>query len=128
MNILSGALRTDAGEMQLDGQPYAPASPVEARARGIALIHQELSLCPHLSVAENILLGAERARFGWFDWQGARRQALDVLESFHHPEIRPDRLVAELSAPAQPGELSEGQAAEPAAPEAEPETESERKE
>src|SRR5205085_2948818 len=101
MNILSGALRADAGEMQLDGHVYAPASPVEARARGIALIHQELSLCPHLSVAENILLGAESARFGWFDWQGARRQALEVLESFHHPEIRPDRLVAELSAPAR---------------------------
>ncbi|HKQ06479.1 MAG TPA: sugar ABC transporter ATP-binding protein [Blastocatellia bacterium] len=101
MNILSGALRKDAGEMMLDGQTYAPASPVEARARGIALIHQELSLCPHLSVAENILLGAERARFGWFDWQGARRQALEVLESFHHPEIRPDRLAAELSPPAR---------------------------
>jgi ribose transport system ATP-binding protein len=101
MNILSGALRSDAGDMQLDGQVYAPASPVEARARGIALIHQELSLCPHLSVAENILLGAERARFGWFDWQGAQRQALEVLDVFHHPEIRPERRVAELSAPAR---------------------------
>jgi ribose transport system ATP-binding protein len=101
MNILSGAVRKDAGEMMLDGQAYAPASPVAARARGITLIHQELSLCPHLSVAENILLGAERARLGWFDWQGARRQALEVLESFHHPEIRPERLVAELSAPAR---------------------------
>src|SRR3954454_19775292 len=48
MNILSGALRADAGEMQLDEHIYMPASPVEARASGIALIHQELSLCPHL--------------------------------------------------------------------------------
>src|SRR5205085_8665859 len=101
MNILSVALRPDAGEMRLDGHPYAPASPVEARASRIALIHQELSLCPHLSVAENILLGAESSRFGWFDWEGARRQALDALEVFHHPEIRPERRVAELSAPAR---------------------------
>jgi ribose transport system ATP-binding protein len=101
MNILSGALRADAGEMMLDGKMYAPASPVEARASGIALIHQELSLCPHLSVAENILLGAERARFGWFDWEGARRQAFEVLEVFNHAEIRPERRVGELSAPAR---------------------------
>jgi ribose transport system ATP-binding protein len=101
MNILSGALRPDGGELQLDGRAYAPASPVEARAKGIALIHQELSLCPHLSVAENILLGAESARFGWFDWEGARGKALEVLESFHHPEIRPERRVGELSAPAR---------------------------
>src|ERR1041384_3694946 len=47
MNILSGAVRPDAGEMTLDGHAYAPASPVEARASRIALIHQELSLCPH---------------------------------------------------------------------------------
>ncbi|HKP10837.1 MAG TPA: sugar ABC transporter ATP-binding protein, partial [Blastocatellia bacterium] len=101
MNIMSGALRPDTGKMVLDGKPYAPASPVEARASGIALIHQELSLCPHLSVAENILLGAERARLGWFDWEGARRRALEVLDVFHHPEIRPERRVAELSAPAR---------------------------
>jgi ribose transport system ATP-binding protein len=101
MNILSGALKADGGEMRLDGQPYAPASPVEARGSGIALIHQELSLCPHLSVAENILLGAEKARFGWFDWEGARRRAFEVLESFHHPEIRPERRVGELAAPAR---------------------------
>src|SRR5512143_1099049 len=80
MNILSGALRPDAGEMQLDGHPYAPTSPIAARSSGIALIHQELSLCPHLSVAENILLGAESRRFGWFDWESARRRALEVLE------------------------------------------------
>jgi ribose transport system ATP-binding protein len=101
MNILSGALRADAGEMQLDEHTYAPASPVEARAGGIALIHQELSLCPHLSVAENILLGTETSRFGLFDWDAARRRALEVLEVFHHPEIRPERRVAELSAPAR---------------------------
>ena len=67
MNIVAGALRADRGEMAVDGRPYAPRSPLEARRRGVALIHQELCLCPHLSVAENILLGAEPSRWGWLD-------------------------------------------------------------
>ncbi|MGD8276534.1 MAG: sugar ABC transporter ATP-binding protein [Gemmatimonadota bacterium] len=96
MNVLVGALRPDRGSMRLAGAPYSPASPHEARALGIALIHQELSLCPHLSVAENILLGAESARFGWIDRRETRRRALDALAAFDHPEIRPDRRVASL--------------------------------
>ncbi|HKO15948.1 MAG TPA: ATP-binding cassette domain-containing protein, partial [Gemmatimonadaceae bacterium] len=51
MNVLAGAVRPDRGAMHVDGRPYAPGSPLDARRRGIALIHQELSLCPHLSVA-----------------------------------------------------------------------------
>src|SRR5439155_102130 len=67
MSIVAGALRPDRGAMQLDDRPYAPPSPLEARRCGVALIHQELSLCPHLSVAENILLGIEPSRWGWLD-------------------------------------------------------------
>ena len=66
MNILAGALQPDEGTMALQGSPYRPASPHEASHRGVALIHQELSLCPHLSVAENILLGREPSRWGVF--------------------------------------------------------------
>src|SRR5689334_20408620 len=57
MNVIAGSLEPDAGSMELDGRAYSPTSPLDARTHGIALIHQELSLCPHLSVAENILLG-----------------------------------------------------------------------
>src|SRR6266851_4997265 len=56
LNILSAAVRPDAGSIQLEGQPYRPVNPLDARRRGIAYIQQELSLCPHLSVAENIFL------------------------------------------------------------------------
>jgi ribose transport system ATP-binding protein len=59
MKVLSGALRPDAGEMWLDGQPYAPASPIQSRRAGVAMIYQELSLAPHLTVEQNILLGIE---------------------------------------------------------------------
>ena len=61
MGVLAGALRADAGTLTLDGAPYAPANPLDARRSGVALIHQELSLCPHLTVAENILAIAEDA-------------------------------------------------------------------
>src|SRR5258706_13506490 len=65
MNILSGAFPPDSGTMTAGGQPYAPRGPADARERGIAHIHQELALCPHLSVAENILMGIEPSRGGW---------------------------------------------------------------
>ena len=57
MKILSGAYRPDSGRIWLDGQPYAPSSPAEGRRRGVAMIYQELSLAPDLSVMENVLLG-----------------------------------------------------------------------
>ena len=96
MNIIVGALRPDRGHMEIGGRPYVPTSPLDARLSAIALIHQELSLAPHLSVAENILMGIEPSRWGWLDKDAARRKTLEVLESFHHPEIRPDRRVADL--------------------------------
>jgi ABC-type sugar transport system ATPase subunit len=58
MKALAGAVRPDAGEVRVDGEPVPPGSPVAARARGIAIVYQELSLVPSLSVGENVLLGA----------------------------------------------------------------------
>ncbi len=61
MKTISGALRRDAGEVLLDGQPLEITSPRHAQALGIAIIYQELNLVPHLTAAENILLGREPA-------------------------------------------------------------------
>jgi ribose transport system ATP-binding protein len=97
MNILAGSIQPDRGRLEVDGQVYSPSSPLDARERGLALIHQELSLAPHLTVAENILMGLEPARWGWLNREAARSKSLEVLESFHHPEIHPDRRVADLS-------------------------------
>jgi ribose transport system ATP-binding protein len=101
MNVLSGALRPDRGEMRVGGAPYAPASPHDARRSGIALIHQELSLFPHLTVAENVLAGMEPSRLGWVDAAASRRRAAEVLRAFDHPEIHPDRRVGDLPIPAR---------------------------
>lgn len=97
MGVLAGAIRADHGEMQLKGERYAPDSPFAARQNGVALIHQELSLCAHLTVAENVLLGAEISHRGWIDRAGTRDRALALLDELPHPEIRPDRKLAELS-------------------------------
>ena len=101
MNILAGAVKPDSGAITLAEQPYSPTSPLAARHHGIAQIHQELSLCLHLTVAENILLGIEPARAGWLDRQAARRRTLEVLQSFPHPDIQPERRVSQLSVAAR---------------------------
>src|SRR5438876_11475432 len=69
MNVLAGLIESDAGKIEVEGRAYAPASPLDARERGIALIHSELCLFPHLSVAENIMMGMEPSRSGLLDRQ-----------------------------------------------------------
>jgi ribose transport system ATP-binding protein len=97
MGILSGALRPDAGSMSLDGHPYRPANPHDARIAGVAMIYQELSLAPHLSVAENMLLGMEPARFGMLRRDEMRKTAASVLARLGHPEIPVDAPAGTLS-------------------------------
>jgi len=101
MGILAGALSPDAGEMAIDGTPYAPRSPIEARRAGVAMIYQELSLAPHLSVMENILLGAEPMRFGLVDRSRMREIAARALAELGHDDISPDAIVGSLSVAAQ---------------------------
>ncbi|MEZ4703508.1 MAG: sugar ABC transporter ATP-binding protein [Rhodothermales bacterium] len=80
MNVLSGALQADAGAMTLEGRPYRPASPADGRRAGIAMIYQEGTIAPHLSVLENITLGLETHRFGWiFPRRDEARAALARL-------------------------------------------------
>jgi ribose transport system ATP-binding protein len=64
LKIVSGAVRPDAGRIVLDGNALELHAPLEARNAGIALIHQELALVPHMSAAANIYLGREVTRSG----------------------------------------------------------------
>src|SRR6266571_4924065 len=79
MNVLAGLLQPDEGTMEVEGIAYVPSNPLDARSRGIALIHQELSLFPHLSVAENIMMGMEPSRFGLVDQRRLHERTLEVL-------------------------------------------------
>ena len=97
MGILSGAIRPDAGAMSLDGHEYVPRTPLDARRAGVAMIYQELSLAPHLSVAENVSLGIEPTRYGVVQWEAMRTTARRVLAQLGHPDIDPDATVGTLS-------------------------------
>lgn len=97
MKILSGALAADRGEMRLDGSPYRPRRPIDARSAGVAMIYQELSLAPHLSVAENIVLGVEPVRWGGIDGSAMRRRAAGALDLLGHSDIPVDAKAADLT-------------------------------
>ena len=101
MSVIAGSLRADRGTMEIHGQAYSPSDPLDARTHGIALIHQELSLCPHLSVGENVLMGIEPARFGWLDRDRLFARTSEVLKTFHHADIRPEQRTGDLSVAAR---------------------------
>ena len=99
MSILAGALQPDSGEMLIDGAPYAPENPLEARRAGIAMIYQALSLAPHLSVMENILMGAEPMRFGLVDRPKMRSIAVRALADLGTTTFRRTRRSAACRSP-----------------------------
>jgi ribose transport system ATP-binding protein len=101
MKVLSGAERADAGTMTLDGRAYAPTNPHDARQHGVAMVYQELTLAPDLSVEANMLLGVEPSRFGFLRRGEGRRRVREALAVLEHEEIRPDSTVAALSPAAQ---------------------------
>jgi len=96
MNILSGAFPPDRGTMTIGDQPYVPRGPGEARQRGIAHIHQELALCRHLSVAENILMGIEPSHGGWLQRDELNDRSAALLTEFGRAEIDPRTRVSDL--------------------------------
>jgi ribose transport system ATP-binding protein len=98
MKVLSGAERADFGSMFLDGAAYLPTGPQEARRRGIAMIYQELAVCPDLTVEANVMLGLEASTFGFLAKSAHRKTVASALAQLGHPKIRPDAPVSELSA------------------------------
>jgi ribose transport system ATP-binding protein len=97
MKVLAGAHAPDAGSMWLDGQTYLPKHPLDARRAGVAMIYQELSLAPHLSVAENILLGIEPTRGVLLDRAAIRRSASEAMSQVGLSHVPLDTAVAALS-------------------------------
>jgi ABC-type sugar transport system ATPase subunit len=81
MKIVAGLQQRDSGEMLFRGQPVNFANPAEAAANGIAMVHQESLLAPHLTVAENIFLGRETAsRIGWIQRRSIAEKAHRVIQ------------------------------------------------
>ena len=101
MKILSGAEPADSGAMQIDGRPYTPRGPLDARRAGVAMIYQELNLAQDLSVEDNIMLGQEIARGGWLLRSRQRPKVQAALKMLGHPELHPRAIVRQLSIGAQ---------------------------
>ena len=96
LKALAGVHSVDTGSMEIDGLMHLPSNPAEARAVGLAIIHQELALASHLSVAENLFLGREPRRGIFVDRVALRSQAEDALARIGRPNIDPDRLLSTL--------------------------------
>jgi rhamnose transport system ATP-binding protein len=100
VRILAGVIGPDAGTITLDGQPVTFSGPADAQARGIAVIYQEPTLFPDLTVAENIFIGRQPLRGGRFDRRvdhtEMRRQARALFERLG-VSLDPDRLARGLS-------------------------------
>ena len=96
MKIISGQYRADDGVVLYDGAPVQFSSATDAQAAGIAIIHQELNLVPHLSVAENIYLAREPKRGPFVDYRALNRAALLCLQRIGL-NVSPTTLVGALS-------------------------------
>jgi len=97
MNILYGLATPDSGEILIDGKPVQIKGPSDAIARGISMVHQHFMLVPVLSVADNILLGAETmANPIFLDRREAHRRIIELGKRFGF-EIDPDVTVGSLS-------------------------------
>ncbi|ROU03470.1 sugar ABC transporter ATP-binding protein [Histidinibacterium lentulum] len=95
MKILAGVLTPTAGELILDGRPVEIRSTIEARALGISIIHQELSLAPNMNVRDNIFLGREiMGRTGVYYAEEERRTRALMKELVE--DIDPLALVGDL--------------------------------
>ncbi|NLX82840.1 MAG: sugar ABC transporter ATP-binding protein [Clostridiales bacterium] len=96
MKILSGVYQRDAGQLTAFGQDVeANLTPRKAQDLGIAIIHQELNMCQHLSVAENIFLGREILTGGRLNTREMNKQATEVLRSMN-VDIAPTTIVGTL--------------------------------
>lgn len=80
INILAGAVRRDAGKVVFAGREVDLQSPAESQAAGIAVMHQELTTLPALTVAENLLMGRLPTRAGWLDRGALLREARRMLD------------------------------------------------
>ena len=97
VKVISGLHHRDSGDFDFDGRPAVFHSTAEAKNAGIAVIYQEPTLFPDLSVTENIFMGRQTSRgFGRLDRSGMRAQALELFRRLG-VRLDPDRIARGLS-------------------------------
>ncbi len=96
MNIIDGILQPDSGEILIDGRAEIISSPTRAQQLGIGFVHQEIALCPDVSVAENIFMAATNvSRSPFMDYRALHQNAARILGQLC--DISPDTMVRDLS-------------------------------
>ena len=83
IKVMTGVYEKDAGRIEVDGKPVHFRSPQEAQETGIGTVYQEISLCPNLTVAENMFIG--RGRYSVVRWKRMNAKAARLLESLGIP-------------------------------------------
>lgn len=96
MKILSGVYTRDEGEMMIFGKSVGDLTPKMAQEMGVAIIHQELNMCQHLTVAQNIFLGREIIKAGQVDNRAMNREAKKILDDLNI-DLDPDTVVGDLA-------------------------------
>ena len=96
IKVLTGVYPRDGGEILFEGKPVEIESREDATRLGIAVIFQEFSLIPTLSVTQNILLGKEKQKLGVLQKKAMRREVAELIERFDFP-LNPDDIIETLS-------------------------------
>ncbi|QTL97605.1 ATP-binding cassette domain-containing protein [Iocasia frigidifontis] len=97
MNVMTGIIQADSGEMYFEGEKLVDLSPRLSQGKGISIVHQELSLCQHMSVAENIFMGRVPTKKNEIvDFKKMRQDSAGILERLA-TEIDPATAVRDLS-------------------------------
>jgi ABC-type sugar transport system ATPase subunit len=97
MHVVAGVYQPDKGAMEIDGQPYAPGDEKAAQEAGVAMVFQEGSLFPPLSVAENIFAGRQPSTpMGTIDFKRMELRAAELLKDLE-VDINPSTPVSQLS-------------------------------
>ena len=82
IKVLTGVEHMDNGTVVMEGNEISVKSPLEAQKHGISTVYQEVNLCPHLSVAENIFIGREPRTMGMIDWKTINKKSKELLKQF----------------------------------------------
>lgn len=95
MKVLSGVYTRDEGSLEIFGREYGDLTPRQAQQAGVAIIHQELNMCRHLTVTENMFLGREKQGKLALDNSAMKAEAKRILDDLKI-DLSPDQIVGEL--------------------------------
>lgn len=95
MKILAGVEQPSSGTLTMNGNEVKFSQPSEAVVHGVAIIHQELNLCPNLSISDNIFLAREVHKSGFVDYAAQRKVSTEFLERLEEP-LDPAAIAGEL--------------------------------